>query len=363
MSISVVTSVLLFCATLALLAGATLIVWGSLAQRSQQRLTLRVLRRQDAGDTAILTLGRRSWRRLPAFRPGQYLAVEAAIQQSVPPLMRCYSLARWQRNPYRYQLAIKRAPDGRVSNWLADNVQVGSRLTVRAPSGEFVLQAGQDYIVLIAGGVGITPLLAMLDGLRACRQPPQRVVLLYAARHYEQLLWHKQLLSWEQQLPWFDYRPCLSAPEHDWQGWRGRLDAARLAAVTQGWPHAALYQCASDGLMTAMSLAARQLPLPGGTVIHQEAFGVTAQGSGQWHGVSLGQHHVSVEGGRALLAELESVHHFADASCRAGECGGCRLQLLSGDVEWLRHPVQPPQDGLILACCCSAKSDLALAAL
>lgn len=113
--------------------------------------------------------------------------------------------------------------------------------------------------------------------------------------------------------------------------------------------------------MAAMSLAAQQLPLPGGIELHQEAFGVNAQGSGQWHRVSLGERHFSVEGGRPLLSELEGVHDFIDASCRTGECGGCKLQLLDGEVEWLRDPLHQLQDGLILACCCSAKNDIAVA--
>jgi len=344
-------------------AAATITLWGALAKRQPSRLSLIVRSRQEQADTCIFTLSLPWHRRLPVFLPGQYLTLEIPLQADGPPLMRSYSLARWQARPRQYTLAIKREPGGKGSNWLCDQLQRGMRIQARPPAGHFHLQAGQDHVLLVAGGVGITPVLAMLDALRARRVPPQKVALLYAARHREQLVWHEELTDLAKTLPWFAYYPCLSAAPANWEGWHGRLNAERLAQTCQGWPQAHLYQCAGESLMATMAAAVSALALPGGVSVQQEAFGVGGSGDGAWHSVRCGSSMATVQGGRPLLAELETVLAFPDASCRAGECGGCRMTLQAGEVQWLKEPACDVGSAEILACCCAARSALSLSPL
>ncbi|MBI3144379.1 MAG: iron-sulfur cluster-binding domain-containing protein [Pseudogulbenkiania sp.] len=308
----------------------------------------------------IITLSLPWYKRLPPAKPGQYLAIEAPVSNGSAPLMRCYSLARWQASPRQYQLAIKREPNGKVSNWLLDHVHQGRVIRSRVPAGHFVLSEQHDQIVLVAGGVGITPVLAMLDQLRSRRTPPKSVVFFHAARTVEQLLWFDELQNWARAIDWLDYRPCLSRPHAEWPGLRGHLDRDKLATALSGWSSAALYQCASPPLMQTVEQAARSLALPGGIDVMQEAFGVAGEGSGQWFTVNAYGKQVVVQGGLSLLGELEGQVEFPDASCRAGECGGCRIRIEHGETMQLKRPQCAIDPHYVLACCTTANSDLAI---
>jgi ferredoxin len=112
--------------------------------------------------------------------------------------------------------------------------------------------------------------------------------------------------------------------------------------------------------MTTMAAAACALALPGGVSVQQEAFGVGGRGDGAWHSVRCGSSMATIQGGRPLLAELETILAFPDASCRAGECGGCRMTLHAGEVQWLKEPTCDVGGAEILACCCAAKTQLLL---
>lgn len=122
---------------------------------------------------------------LPAPVAGQFLPI--AVE---PPghgvLRRTYTISGYKDG--RYRLSIKRErspgkPEGRVSNFVHDQWRVGSTVSAGLPQGDFVLdRSSARPIVMLAGGIGITPLLAMLRALSVA-EPDRRVVLISAARH------------------------------------------------------------------------------------------------------------------------------------------------------------------------------------
>ncbi len=101
---------------------------------------------------------------LMTFQPGQYTTVLLNIDGQ--PLRRNYSLSDAPGKPY-YRISVKREPSGLASNYLHDKVQVGDVVELLAPCGEFVLQESEKPLVLVSGGVGITPALAMLNAAAA----------------------------------------------------------------------------------------------------------------------------------------------------------------------------------------------------
>lgn len=114
---------------------------------------------------------------LPAFLPGQYLTL--VLQVGGQEMRRNYSLSdapgkRWLR------ISVKREAGGLASNWLHDEVQVGQELQVQAPSGDFVLSEATRPLVLVTGGVGITPAMSMLEAHAASGRP---IHFIHAARH------------------------------------------------------------------------------------------------------------------------------------------------------------------------------------
>lgn len=116
---------------------------------------------------------------LLAFRPGQYLTLVLAVDGV--PTRRNYSLSDAPGRPW-YRISVKREAGGRVSNWLHDHATVGTELAVQAPCGDFTLDdaAARRPLVLVTGGVGITPAMSMLESVAPTGRP---VRFVHAARH------------------------------------------------------------------------------------------------------------------------------------------------------------------------------------
>ncbi|CAH0355632.1 NO-inducible flavohemoprotein [Aquabacterium sp. CECT 9606] len=114
---------------------------------------------------------------LPAFQPGQYLTLVLKVHGQE--LRRNYSLSDAPGKPW-LRISVKREAGGLASNWLHDEVQVGQELQVQAPSGDFVLDEATRPLVLITGGVGITPAMSMLEAHAGSGRP---IHFIHAARH------------------------------------------------------------------------------------------------------------------------------------------------------------------------------------
>lgn len=122
---------------------------------------------------------------LPGHLPGQYVSVGARLPDGARQL-RQYSLVRGGSAAGELSFAVKRiratenAPEGEVSNWLGENVRAGDSLEVTLPAGDLVLDTqATNPVVLISAGIGVTPMLGMLDSL-AADSSARTVVALHA---------------------------------------------------------------------------------------------------------------------------------------------------------------------------------------
>ncbi|MDO7899328.1 NO-inducible flavohemoprotein [Pseudomonas citrulli] len=109
--------------------------------------------------------------------PGQYIGMKLALDGEE--VRRNYSLSALADNG-QYRISVKREPGGRVSNYLHDHLQIGDSIQLFPPSGDFYLTASDKPLVLISGGVGITPTLAMLQ---AALQTERPVHFIHCARN------------------------------------------------------------------------------------------------------------------------------------------------------------------------------------
>ncbi|MEW6344384.1 MAG: NO-inducible flavohemoprotein [Pseudomonadota bacterium] len=112
-----------------------------------------------------------------AFEPGQYIGVRLLIDGEE--MRRNYSLSA-AANGHEYRISVKREPNGKVSNHLHAQVNEGDTLELFAPAGDFRLVPSDKPLVLISGGVGITPTMAMLE---TALETPRPVHFIHAARH------------------------------------------------------------------------------------------------------------------------------------------------------------------------------------
>lgn len=360
-------SVLLLAAAAALFAVGGLFVSGlvhhavrarSAAARMRARtlLPLVVVARAEHGDDVFtVELEHAQKKRLPAFAPGQ------ALTLFVPgtSLRRRYSLAAWEKRPRRYRLGIRREADGAASPRLYEHLQIGARIDVLPPVGRFVLDPAHTTLVLVGGGIGVTPMLAMLDAV-AAHPGQRRVVFHQAARYPVELVDHARLAALAARADWFDYRPIVSRPDANWRGATGRLAATDLVAGLAEPARAHFYFCARESAMHDWmdALAAHGAPV---SHLHWESFGGAQNPDARAYPVEFDGVVREFTGEPSLLAAFESWGMSLPAECRTGECGACRVRLVAGELADCQasHVTLPP--GEFLACCKVPKSALVLA--
>jgi len=141
-----------------------------------------------------------------AFQPGQYIGLRVDIDGEE--MRRQYSLSA-APNSKMYRISVKREPNGKVSNYLHDHMTVGKTIDLMPPSGEFTLTASDKPLVLISGGVGITPMLAMLDAALPTKRP---VVFIHAARHGGVHAFGKKIADLAQEHPQLQHYICYEQP-------------------------------------------------------------------------------------------------------------------------------------------------------
>lgn len=318
-------------------------------------MKLVVAAREDLTDELFrLTLVRADGKRLPRFRGGQYLTVRT------PAGARRYSLAAWTARPRQYQLGIRKMVRGQVSGWLHTHACPGLELEVMSPAGDFVLGPVAGEVVLVGGGIGLTPLAAMVDML--VHSSAGRVWLFHAARHQSELISFADYTELDRNCHWFNYRPCLSRPDADWAGLRGHLTAADLTRELADPACAHFYLCARQEMMDDLALGLAALGVPVAH-IHRESFGGTATAcKGEYKVAIAGHGEYTFRGEPSLLHALETWGMPIEADCRAGECGACRVRLRTGELRACQavcDPLRPRlRAGEFLACSVIPGTDL-----
>ena len=207
------------------------------------RLEWRVARvvgvREETSRTRSLFLNVPDWQ---PHRAGQHVDVRLVAEDGYQ-AQRSYSIASAPEDPV-VELTIERLEDGEVSSYLCDVLQPGDGLEVRGPiGGYFVWEASAPGpLLLIGGGSGIVPLVAMLrHRARAPESARARVpaVLLYSARTVGELIYKEELekLAEGDSAPGIRFTLTRDAPS-DWRGFRRRVDRAMLEDVTKTLPDA-----------------------------------------------------------------------------------------------------------------------------
>ncbi|MCA1060026.1 NO-inducible flavohemoprotein [Rossellomorea aquimaris] len=122
---------------------------------------------------------------VPTYMPGQYISVRVRIPGEEFTHIRQYSLSSAPMDEY-FRISVKREaeqnPIGKVSNFLHDQIAEGSEIEVSAPAGDFYLENGESPVAFISGGVGITPMMSMLEEV-ARTTPKRRTAFIHASRN------------------------------------------------------------------------------------------------------------------------------------------------------------------------------------
>ena len=223
-------------------------------------------------------------RPLPPYQPGQYLTYRLQIPGQTRPVIRCYSISD-SPHPDCYRSTIKKvppppakpnAPSGLASTFFHEQVKVGDILDVQAPRGQFVLDPARAApVVMIAGGIGLTPLLCMVNAL-ADRNALGETWLFYGVRNGSEHIMKDHLRRLAQDHPSFHLRICYSQPaEQDVEG----KDCDVCHCITLDYLKAqlpssnyAFYICGPPPMMVAMTEGLKAWGVPEAKIF-TEAFG------------------------------------------------------------------------------------------
>ena len=305
-----------------------------------------------------------------AYRAGQHLTV--IVEANGERHRRCYSFSSSPLAGGRPAITVKRMPDGLVSRHLHDRVRAGDALVVDEPIGNFTVETDPSSareIVLVAGGVGITPLMSMAETvLRA--EPGSRVVLLCGNRSEDEIIFAQRIARLAAEFaPRLVVRHALDAAPEGWTGLRGALDGTLVLQALEGRPADAYYVCGPEPMMQSVCAALAAAGVASDR-IHTERFAyasaattrvpnhaaeITFAGSGR---------RVTVQAGQTILQAGLDAGLALPSSCTMGGCGACKLQKTAGTVVMSEPNCLTDNEreaGYILACCAYADTNVVIA--
>lgn len=314
---------------------------------------------------------------LPPFQAGQFLVFKIPSDDAKGYVLRNYSLSGSPDDPSRYRISVKREPSageglpaGVSSTYLHDSVNVGDLLTVDGPRGEFVLDTTSPRpAVLLSGGVGLTPMVAMLHAVAT--QSDRRAVFLHACDNGEVHALGAEVAGLLGLRDGLSAHYCYRAPSPE--------DRAAERFHSEGFVTRALlqqllclddydvYLCGPPPFMQAMYQTLRSLgvtkdriayeffgpatvlepdatpkpiavpkPVAGAITVEFAKSGIVAA----WDANA-----------QSLLAFAEDQGLSPEFSCRAGICGTCTSRIVSGEVAYFEDPLNDLAGGEVLLCC------------
>jgi ferredoxin-NADP reductase/MOSC domain-containing protein YiiM len=327
---------------------------------------------------------------LPPYMPGQFLTFRLNLPEHSTPLMRTYSLSDSPNQQDYYRVSIKRLPappdppglpPGLSSNYFHDHVQPGTRLCAKAPRGKFFLDPSDTTpVVLLSGGVGLTPMISMLNAIveSGSKRP---VWFVHGSRdgrdhamgaHIRRLAMENDNVNVHVSYS----QPGLEDREgRDYES-RGYVSIELLKRVL---PPAAydFYLCGPPPFMKSLFNGLLKWGVAESR-INYEFFGPV---SVLKEGAEAPSKRVAVSGGATDLEvtfvkagltakwdpSLESILDLAESqglrppfSCRAGICHTCTSKVVEGEVEYVTEPLDMPDPGCVLICVSKPKTNLTI---
>lgn len=308
------------------------------------------------------------------FQAGQYLTIRVSLAGSSEKAIRTYTLSSAPHDRY-YRISVKKEPAGVVSSFLHEQAKVGDVIKAKAPLGDFYIDASvKRPAVLLAGGVGITPMISMAqhianEGIRTRFTRP--LTIFHAAKSTGQRAFANEFRQLQKKtqgaIRYFSF--VSDVAEHEQQGvdyhGSGHVTANILRQVL-ALDDYDFYLCGPATFMQAMydalvSLGVRDMR------IYAEAFGPavlirTPDEASHAEAVNEAEHSIIKfvrsdteqhwnKGDETILEVAEKHGLNPEFGCRNGVCGSCSVRIKSGEVSYRNKPAAPVNEGEVLICC------------
>ncbi len=313
---------------------------------STSRLSVRVSRRtEEAQDICSFELVSDDGTPLPAFAAGSHIDVQVPGGP-----VRQYSLCNDPAESHRYLIAVLRDPRSRGGSvGMHERVREGDRLSISAPRNHFALAHDADSHLLLAGGIGVTPLLCMAERLAHAGADFE---MHYATRSPERTAFRQRIVS--------SAFAAKVAFHHDDGADAQKLDLASQLSTPRAGRH--LYVCGPKGFMDAVLGTARAQGWPEAQ-LHYEFFGaevatVASDGGFEVMLASSGRV-IRVAPDRSVVQALADAGVSVPTSCEQGVCGTCLTRVIEGEPEHRDLYLTPEEQAAndqFLPCCSRARS-------
>ena len=320
---------------------------------------------------------------IQCHQAGQFLPLELELPGLDKPLKRTYTIANAPNGSY-YRLSIKREsaagpelPAGLSSNYFHDQIKPGSTLRALAPRGQFTLAPSSvRSVVLLSAGVGITPMLSMLEQLAkessSCGCSRQ-VWFIHGTRSSNEHAFAAEIQAVAKDWPCLHTHIAYSSPTaNDTEGIhydsQGRIDIDLLKRLLP-FDDYDFYLCGPAPFMQSLYQGLKQLNVADqrihyeffgpGTTLLQETAGTRSGLIGELEAdgavtvrFAQSEQQVSWEPTKGTLLDLAEAQGLRPAySCRSGICGTCATRVIAGEVAYLEPPLAELQAGEALLCC------------
>ncbi|MGQ4647401.1 2Fe-2S iron-sulfur cluster-binding protein [Lyngbya aestuarii] len=347
------------------------------------------------------------------YQPGQFVTLDLDINGKK--VKRSYSISSTPSRPHTLEITVKRVPSpadepdippGLVSNWLHDNLKVGSLVKLSGPMGKFTCVEQIDKkLLFISAGSGITPMMSMSQWI--CDTAANTdMVFVHSARSPKDIIFRQELELMAAEYPNFRLAVTMTRqePGQAWWGYTGRLNEPMLQAIASDFRDRTVYVCGPNPFMEAVKTLLESLDFPmqnyyaesfGGKkpskakaktatsplrLVHNTEKDISlAEVATNGHQTRLQEvaslpvttstvatttqpkvvfaksgKEVDCDGEDVILDIAEQEGVDMPSGCRMGACGACKQKLLEGEVKYEGEPdalkESEREEGLILTC-------------
>ncbi|PZV15915.1 MAG: flavodoxin [Pseudanabaena sp.] len=355
------------------------------------------------------------------YKAGQFITLELEIDGVE--ILRSYSISSSPSRPHSLEITVKRVPSanpedptipaGLVSNWLHDNLKIGSQIQASGAFGKFsCFEYPSQKLLFLSAGSGITPMMSMSRWIYDTHSDCD-VVFFHCARSPEDIIYRQELEMMAVRSPKFHLAVTItrSTPQQSWMGMRGRLTPSMLEMIASDWRDRTVFVCGPESFMQSTKSLLEGIGFPM-QQYHEESFGgaikspksvkeepaselYPAFGIKAWLGklqlpieamsvtsrspnapitskapvatviFTKSAKEVPCDGEESILEIAEQAGVKIRNSCRVGSCGSCKKVKLEGEVkmeEYDPEALEPSEidAGYILCCVAFPKGKVAI---
>jgi ferredoxin-NADP reductase/sterol desaturase/sphingolipid hydroxylase (fatty acid hydroxylase superfamily) len=335
---------------------------------------------EESPEVKSFYLNREDSAPLEPYAPGQHLMFKVPVSEEGNVAIRFYTLSNFD-DSQTYRISVKReapppdqpdVPAGQVSNDLHDNLKLGDIIHARGPLGDFTIDVhSRKPVVLIAGGIGITPILSMLKGCLQ-RFPKRKINLFLAFRNTRLQVFRHEVEEILRKHSSVSCHVFFDEMEPGDLEDMSNVHEKRisLATLKDHLPHLNMdfYICGPNAMMGALAQGLKEAGVSRQR-IHTESFNQGRNKDIQSAGTTEELEIIFNRSNKTLLwtSEFHNLLEFAEsngimmeAGCMFGECGACSIRVESGEVEYNYTTAVKPTAGHCLACSCRPRTPLIL---